>query len=106
MNFRAYDVKYLTARYDVSEKMILMIFLSMRNLDEIFISQKNLAKQASISLPTLKRKLDSLKEKGALLVENRGEGKTLNYKVEISVLIANVRDENSKIYKKMIRHFE
>lgn len=106
MNFRAYDVKYLTAQYDVGEKMVLVILLSMRNLPEIFISQKQLAKQASLSLPTLKRKLDSLKEKGVLTTETRGEGKTLMYNIDISILVRHVEKENSKVFKKMERHFE
>jgi hypothetical protein len=107
MNFRAYDVKYLpSGEFDVGEKMVLMVLLSMRNLDEIYISHKALSRQSSLSVPTLKRKLEKLKIKNVVVTKVRGAGKTLNYEVDILNLLKFTAKSNPDLFKKMEKHFD
>lgn len=72
---QAFDVKFISKQYlDVESKMILMVLLSMRNLSEVFISNKQLAGQCSISVATLKRRLQELEAEGFIDRSTRGEG--------------------------------
>lgn len=104
--FRAYDVKFLpSSEFSCSEKLVLMVLLSMRNLQEIFISHKNLGEQCSISVPTVKRVLNKLKLKNVLMIKKRGDGKTLKYDLDIKILLVFVFKSNPEQFKKLEKHF-
>ena len=66
-NLKNYDVKNISPEaLDSGEKMLLFIFLSMRNLEMVNISIERLAWQSSLSESTVKRKIKSLEKKGLL----------------------------------------
>lgn len=94
---RSYSVKFVAPEYlDCEEKLLLMIFLSMRNLPSIHISVQRLAHQSSLSVPTVQRKLKTLISKGLIKRNKYGEGKKTVTEINDSNLIELIKKSDPK----------
>ena len=103
-HIRSYDVKYISPEVlDIQEKMLLMIFLSMRNLRVIRLSVGSLAKESSISIASVKRKLKQLESKGFIKRLKKGVKNVTVTEIVESKIEEEIRSNRPEVFDRFIK---